>query len=148
MKVSSIRGVLTIGVVLGLCASAIGVVIEVPVTPAYLKQEPKSFSIRAESKPDGLVHFTITRPVSSERYVVAELTVRKDSDVVCQSSIPAYVRERSATYYVAIAPQYLPDSTFELSDRTFGGTISNPIPLPGGTDYLIHLKDFAPKTPR
>ena len=130
-----------------LCSAAVAVVVQVRVTRASIKQDPKAFSIEAEARPDGLVHFTITRGMPAERYVVAELTIRNGPTLIARSSVPAFVRERSATYYVSIAPDYLADSTLELSDRTFSDNKPNPLPLPGGTDFVISLKDFAPAAP-
>src|SRR5438270_9898321 len=82
-----------------LCSAAVAVVVQVQVTPASIKQEPKAFSIEAEARPDGLVHFTIARRMPAERYVVAELTIRKGPALIARSSVPAFVREHSATYY-------------------------------------------------
>lgn len=144
MKNGLCRPTVSVLVSILLCSAAVGVVIEVRVTPASIKEESKGFSVRSEARPDGLVHFTITRRMPAERYVVAELTVRNGPDIVARSSVPAFVREHSATYYIAISPDYIANSTLELSDRTFGTHNGEPIPLPGGTDFLIALKDFAP----
>lgn len=128
-----------------LSTAVLAVVVRTDVTPVYVKQEPKAFAVKAERRADGLVHFTITRQLKDERYVVASLVVRDGSQVIAESHIPAFVRERSATYYVALAPAYLADSTFELADRTFAGEHkTHPVPLPGGIDFHISLKDFAP----
>jgi len=141
-----IRGAIGLLVLAFLSSSAAAVVIETQVTPTSIRQELKAFSVEAEARPDGLVHFTITRRMPAERYVVAELTIRKGSTIVARSSVPAFVRERSATYYVSIAPEYLDDSTLKLSDRAFSDG-KDPIAEPGGTDFLISLKDFRPAAP-
>jgi hypothetical protein len=139
------RLILVASMALVLSAAVLAVVVRTDVTPAYVKQEPKAFAVTAERRADGLVHFTITRQLKDERYVVASLVVRDGETVIAESHIPAFVRERSATYYVAVAPAYLADSTFELADRSFGGDDkTGPVPLPGGIDFHIALKDFAP----
>ena len=140
-----LRLILIASAALALSTAVLAVVVRTDVTPAYVKEQPKTFVVTAERRADGLVHFTITRQLKDERYVVASLVVRDGSGVIAESHIPAFVRERSATYYVALAPAYLADSTFELADRGFGGDEkTGPVPVPGGIDFHISLKDFAP----
>lgn len=118
---------------------------DVPVTPAYVKENPKEFSILAKKGDDGLIHFTITRHLSEPRYLVARFAVRENGSVVLDGSFPAFVREKAAKYYLAVSPQQLSNAHFELSESGFGDMNGTPIPWVGGTDYQIHLADFAPK---
>jgi hypothetical protein len=125
------------------CASA--VVVEQQVTPAYVKENPKEFSIKVKKRDDGLIQFTVTRQLSRPQYFVASLAVREGSTLLSESNSPSFIRNDSATYYFAVLPKHLPESTFELSERSFGGDAGQEIPFPGGTDYKIRLKDFAPE---
>ena len=129
-------------VALAFSAAAWAVVVQMDVTPASVKQNPKAFSVESKADNDGLIHFTITRHIQGERYVVASLTVSDGKKVIARSAVPAFVREQTAIYYVAIAPDFLADSVFEIADRSFGGDKADPVPLPGGTDFRIALRDF------
>jgi hypothetical protein len=132
-------------IVLAITGEASAATFEVPVTPAYLKLRLKEFSIHAEKRDDGLVHFTITRHLSEPRYLVARFAVRDKGSVVLDGSFPAFVREKSAKYYLAVSPQQLSNAHFELYETVFSGDDKTPYPSPGGTNYQIHLADFAPK---
>lgn len=128
---------------------ASAVVVEQQVTPAYVKENPKAFSIKAKKRDDGLIQFTVTRHLARPQYFVASLAVREGSELVAESNSPSFVRNDSATYYVAVLPKHLPESTFELSERSFAEDHGRDLPLPGGVDYKIRLKDFAPEeTPK
>jgi hypothetical protein len=128
-----------------LAGSASAITLDVPVTPAYLTQKPKEFSIRAEKGDDGLVHFTITRHLSEPRYLVARFTVREKGSVVLDGSFPAFAREKAAKYYLAVSPKQLSGAHFELSDHGIGTVNGTPVGEVGGEDYQIRLADFAPK---
>jgi hypothetical protein len=121
---------------------------DVLVTPAYLKENPKMFSILAKKHDDGLIHFTIKRHLTEPRYLVARIKVSDQDSVVLDSSFPAFVREKSIKYYLAVSPKQLSNAHFELGESGFGTMSGMPIPVIGGTDYQIHLADFAPKASR
>jgi len=53
------------------------VVVEVQVTPAYIKEQPQAFSIKAELRQDGLIHFEVTRHLSQPQYHVTIFRVRQ-----------------------------------------------------------------------
>jgi hypothetical protein len=133
-------------IVFALVGRASAVTVEIPVTPAYLKQKPKEFSIHAEKGDDGLIHFTITRHLSEPRYLVARFMVRDKGAVALDGSFPAFVREKAAKYYLAVSPKQLPNAHFELSDHGIGTVDGTPYGVVGGEDYQIHLADFAPGT--
>ena len=87
-------------IVLAFTDEASALTFDVPVTPAYIKENPKKFSIRAEKHDDGLIHFTITYHLSESRYLVARIEVRDQGSVVLDGSFPAFVREKAVKYYV------------------------------------------------
>ncbi|MBV9124497.1 MAG: hypothetical protein JO112_14155 [Planctomycetes bacterium] len=126
-----------------LATRAPAVVVQVDVTPAYLKEHPKTFSIKVEKK-DGMLQFTIIRHLSRPQYLVASLTVRQGAALVAESHFPSFAREEAAKYYFSLAPEYLADSAFELAERSFQPADGHgqEVPLPGGIDYEIRLKEF------
>jgi len=132
-------------IALALAGEASAVVVEQPVTLAFLKEHPKAFSIKAANQDDGLIRFTITRHLSQPRYLVASFSVRRGPSVVAKSHFPSFAREESAIYHLVVSPKHLAGSEFQLSERSFSSAGGNPIPLPGGTDYKIKLEDFAPR---
>ena len=99
-------------IVLAFTDEASALTFDVPVTPAYIKENPQKFSIRAEKHDDGLIHFTITYNLSESRYLVARIEVRDQGSVVLDGSFPAFVREKAVKYYVAVSPKQLSDGTF------------------------------------
>jgi hypothetical protein len=140
--------IVMLAIVLAYTGEASAITIEIPVTPAYLKENPKEFSIHAEKRDDGLIHFTITRHLSEPRYLIAGLKVRDQGSVVLEGSFPAVVKEKAVKYYLAVSSKQLSNTDFELSEHgfnAFSATDETPIPWIGGEDYQIHLADFAPK---
>ena len=133
-----------ITVVLAFAAEASAVVIEVPVTPAFLKNNPRAFSIKVKKRDDGRIEFTIVRNLSGPRYLVSSLAIRRSSSLVLESRFPSFVRKGAATYYFTVAPEHVVNSDLQISETYFTGADKNPIPLPGGMHYKIQLRDFAP----
>src|SRR3954466_7628154 len=74
-----------------LAAPAGAVVVQVPVTAAYLREHPKAFAIQAEKRDDGLLHFTITHRLDEPRYLVAHFALREGGATVAQTHFPAFV---------------------------------------------------------
>lgn len=126
-------------------ATVFAVVVKQQVTPEYLETHPQAFAVKSERRDDGLVQFTVTRKPGKPHYLVATLTIRRDDSLVAETSFPAFVREDSVVYHFAVRPEHLAQSEFEISERSFGDDERRPVPLPGGTDYQILLKDFAPE---
>ena len=129
------------------CSSAHALTVEQHVTSDYLKQHPNQFKITAEQREDGLIHFKIIFSLSEPRYLVSHFTARNAGGILAQSHSPLFARERTATFYVDLSKECLEDSQFTLSEHSFT-TIRDgedtPVPIPGGTEYIIRLKDFAP----
>jgi hypothetical protein len=131
--------------------AALAVVVQREWTPTDLKQNPVEFSVTTEMQNDGLVHFKVIHKTATSRWVQANLVVKKGDTRIAETHFPAFVREDSTTYYFAISPEYLADSTLELAERGIGEAKGaggrQPIPVPGGTDNVFQLKKFAPKLP-
>lgn len=136
--------ILTLALAGILCPVTRAVVVEVQVSPQYMKQAPGTFTIDAKQGPEGLIHFTITHSLREDRYIVATLTVRNERKVVAQFHVPSFVRERTITCYASLDPDYLAHSSLEIAERTFAASDkTHLVPLPGGIDYQIRLQDFA-----
>ncbi len=139
-------------VVATVSTTALAVVVRREWTPDDVKQNPAEFSVTAEMKDDGLVHFAVTRKLAKPCWIQAHLLVRKGETRIVEMRFPAVVREDSITYYFAISPEYLDDSTLELAERGIGYAVNaaderHPLPGTGGTDNVFQLEKFAPKTP-
>jgi hypothetical protein len=130
--------VLTIIFILADRATAL--VIRQSVTPASVQEKESRFSITAERRKDGLIHFTITYRLPRPQYLVAHFEVREGEATVLKTDTPSFVHESSATYDIALSPRRLADSKFELSENAFGESGGQPVALPGGTIYQIDLE--------
>lgn len=136
---------MSMAIALALTGEASAVTVKQAVTPAWLKDNPKMFSIEAEERDDGLIHFTVTRRLSKPRYLVGHFEVTEDDATVLESHFPAFVRERTATYHLVLSPNYLSGASFVLSEHGFSESDEAPVPWVGGTVYQIRLADFAPE---
>jgi hypothetical protein len=137
-------------VVVLVSATASAVTIQIEITPDSLKQKgAPAFSVSSEMRKDGLVHFTVIHKLTDPRWLNASLVVQKGDTCVAETHFPAVVREDSITYYLSVSPDFLADSTLELSEHAIGGVGDRQaLPSIGGTDYLFRLKKFAPEMPR
>jgi hypothetical protein len=130
-------------VVLLLTHSASAVIVQMPVTPASVREKDSKFTIKSELRKDGMVHFTITYRLARPQYLVAHFELREGTTTLAQTDTPAYVREGEATFYVAVSAKQLADSKFELSEHAFQDSGGRAIALPGGTIYQLNLPAFA-----
>jgi len=128
---------------LGLVSVASALTVCHAVTPAYVNDNPKQFSVVTEKRDDGLLHFTITRQLSRPSYLVATTEVRDGDKVLFQSTASAFVHEDTATYYVTVAPERVADASFELFEGSFDESSGKPIAVIGGTIYQFQLGEFA-----
>jgi hypothetical protein len=129
----------------GLASGAAALTIEQPVTRAYLKEHAKEFSLSAEKRNDGLVHFKLVRQLKEPRSLVGHFKVHAQDGMVVESHSPAFVREKSATYHFVVSPKHLKFAQFELSEHGFDDDEGEPFPWIGGTIYQFRLADFAPR---
>ena len=124
------------------CSTAKALTVEQQVTPQYVKEQPDRFKITLEKR-EGMMHFTIVYKLHEPRYLVSHLVVRNDSSILAESHTPLFARERSATFYVVLSKECLASSRFMISENSFASSNGEDIPMPGGTEYVFHLKDFA-----
>src|SRR3954451_10682197 len=130
-----VRRVVVLVTVLLLSNAASALTVEEPVTPASVKEKDSKFSIKAELRQDGLVHFTITHRLARAQYLVAHFELRDGGTTLVKTDTPAYVREGEATYHVAVSQKQLAESKFEVSEHAFDESGGRPVALPGGTIY-------------
>jgi hypothetical protein len=140
----SIAVVALVSLLTGRAAAVVGTA---SVTPASVKKDGSRFSVTAETRDDGLIHFKITYRLPAPQYLVAHFEVRDGETVVANSDTPSFVREGSATYHLAVSPKHLAGSTFELSENSFAESGGTPVPLPGGMIYQIDLQAFGKDAP-
>jgi hypothetical protein len=126
---------------------ASAVVTREPVTPASVKETDSKFSVKAEKRQDGLIHFTVTYSLPRPQYLVAHFELRDGDTTLVKTDTPGFVREAAATYHVAVSPKHMANSRFELSWNAFRESGGQPVPLPGGTIYEIDLEAFGKNAP-
>lgn len=129
--------------VLGAAQRAHALTVDCPVTPAYVRENPGTIEVVAEKRADGLVAFKVTLHVPRPSYVVAHSRTTDKNQTQAETSSPAFVREKSAEYYIALAPERIADTHFDLFMGTFADSNGDPVPLPGGINYQIALAEFA-----
>jgi hypothetical protein len=123
-------------------------VVEEPVTPVSVHVKDSKFTVTAEKGKDGLIHFTIVYRPPRLQYLVAHFELRKGGATLAKIDAPAFVREESATYYVAVAPADLAGAKFDLSENyvdDHGG--KSGLPSPDGAIYRIDLQAFGKDAP-
>lgn len=112
------------------------------VTPAYLREHAKEFSLKVTRKENGLLGFTLVRTLSQPKFRVARLVVKRDGETMAESSTPSFARNTSNSFFFSISARDLAGSEFELSESHFVGPDHNPAPLPGSINYRFRLRDF------
>ncbi len=121
-------------------ATASAITVETQVTPKSAKAE--KFFVESTRRDDGRVEFTITRKFERPAYLVANLRVRKDGDFVADSHHTSFTSEDSESWHFVLSDRYLADAVFELYVGTFSTLDGKKIPVVGGIDYKIRLRDF------
>ncbi len=128
---------------LSIAAISSALTIDVTVTPAYIVENPHTFSVKAERRNDGLIHFTITYQLSRPTYLVMNSDISADGHIRFQSTSSFACNDNSATYQLAISPASLAETHFELFAGTFVKTDGHTEAIPGGIAYKIQLAEFA-----
>ncbi|MGA2543497.1 MAG: hypothetical protein ABSG78_18260 [Verrucomicrobiota bacterium] len=126
--------------------SALAMTIKEQVTPAYVREHPKEWSVEVTKGEDGLIHFTIKHDVEKPKYHVAHFAVYHQSKLIATSDIPSFGKKRGNTFYFSLSAEDLAESKFDLSDGDVDGSSDDAIPMPGLT--IIHQfrpLDFVPE---
>jgi hypothetical protein len=126
-----------------LSTSALAVTDFLPVTPAYVREHPKEWSVDVTKGKDELIHFIIKRHVNKRSYHVAHLRVYQQSTLVRKSDTPSIATNGWNTLQFSLSPEDIAESTFELSEHGLGDV--GDVPAAGGTDYQFRLSEFVPE---
>ena len=135
-----------IALLLSSAGAASALTVDVPVTPAYLREHPKTLALKIARRPDGLLAFTITRTLPQRRYFVARLLIRQEGKLLVDTSIPSYGRKDANSFFFSLAPESLAQAEFELSESFVSGSAEEPILTPGTINYQFRLRDHVPET--
>lgn len=128
---------------LSIAAASSALTIDVTVTPAYIAENPGTFSVKAERRNDGLIHFTITYQLSRPTYLVMNSDISAEGHILFQATSMNACKDKSAIYQLAINPTSLASARFALFAGTFVETNGQITPIPGGVNYKIQLAEFA-----
>ena len=129
-------------VVAVLSSTALALSIDVPVTPADVREHPKEWFVDVTKGEDGLIHFTIKHHVETRTYHLAHLDVHHQSKLIATSSTPSFGTKGWNTFYFSLSPEDVAASKFDLGECYLGG---GDLPAPGTTDYQFKLTDFIPE---
>ena len=131
-----------------LSSTASALTIQLQVTPAYVREHLKEWSVKVTRKESGLIQFTVVRNLSEPKYLVAHLAVRHAGRLIATSDTPLFGKKKDNTFYLSISTEDIAESTFELSEHGLGSTVNGvevDIPVVGGIDYQFRLLDFVPE---
>ena len=121
---------------------------ESEVTPAYVHEHPKEWSVKATRKEGGLIEFTVIRTLSEPKYLVAHLAVHHAGKLVATSDTPVFAKQKGNTFYFSISVEDIAESKFDLSESGLGSTVNGvevDIPIVGSNVYQFRLWDFIPE---
>jgi len=137
----SVRLLPGLALLLSFAGAASALTVDVPVTPAYLREHAATLSLKVARRPDGLLAFTIARKLPERRYFVARLRIRREGKTLAETSIPSYGRKDTNSFFFAVAPESFAQAEFELSESTLSGSAEDPVLLPGSINYQFRLRD-------
>ena len=114
-------------------------------TAAYVRENPKEWSVKVSRKDNGLIQFTIVRTLSEPRYLVAHLAVHHAGKVIAESDTPIVGHKEENTFYFALSQEDLAESKFDLSESGFATSGVRVIPIVGSNIHQFALLEFVPK---
>ena len=116
--------------------------VDTKVTPAYVREHAKEFSVKVTKGKNGLIEFRITRTLSQPMYLVARLDVYHQGKIIASSTTPSFGKKYDNDFYFSISPEDVPESKFELGESSFAESGGDLVPMPGTTNYQFPLQDF------
>jgi len=144
MKMTLLSYLLAVGTAIPLFA----LTVNEPLTPEYLTEHPKEWSLKVTKGKNGLIDFKMIRTVPNPVYLVAHFSVHHQGKVIAESHTPAFTRNRENTFYFSLAPEDIADSTFELGESSFTESGGQAVPVVGTIIYQFQLTDFVPEALR
>jgi hypothetical protein len=118
---------------------------EVTVTPAYVRDHPKEFSVDVTKGNDGLIHFIVKHDVAMPMYHVAHFAISHQGRLVAESFTPLFGKKQGNTFHFSISAEDIAGAKFALSDSAVAGSGDDAVPLGGTTIHQFRLLDFVPK---
>lgn len=61
---------------------------DLPVTPDYVREHSKEWSVKVTKGKEGLIQFTIVRTVAKPKYLVAHLAIEQEGKTIAETSTP------------------------------------------------------------
>jgi len=114
-------------------------------TPAYVREHPKEWSIEVAKGKAGLIDFTIKHDVATRMYHVAHLEVYHQGKLIATSDTPSFGKKHDNTFYFSISAEDIAESKFDLSDSALKGAGDDAVPEPGTIVHQFRLLDFVPE---
>jgi hypothetical protein len=114
------------------------------VTPAYVREHSREFSVTVTQGKNGLIKFRIVRILSKPMYLVAHLEIYHQGKIIAESSTPSFGKKHDNNFYFSISPDDLMESKFELGESSFAESGDNAVPILGTINYQFSLRDFVP----
>jgi len=128
-----------------LSTTALALTINEQVTPAYVREHPKEWSVKVTQGKDGLIDFTIKHDVEKPMYHVAHLAVYHQGKLIATSDTPSFGKRRGNTFYFSLSAEDIAESKFDLSDGALAGSGDDALPEVGTTIHQFRLLDFVPE---
>jgi len=120
--------------------------LELKVTPAYVREHPKEWSVKVAREESGLIQFTIVRTLSEPKYLVAHLAVHHAGKLIAKSDTPLFGKKNGNTLYFSISAEDIAESRFDISESGLSSSTVNgvkrDIPVVGSNVYQFQLLDF------
>jgi len=128
-----------------LATTALALTVNLQVTPAYVREHPKEWSVKVVKGREGLIDFTIKHAVATRMYHVAHLEVYHQGKLIATSDTPSFGKKHDNTFYFSISAEDIAESKFDLSDSALKGAGDDAVPEPGTIVHQFRLLDFVPE---
>jgi hypothetical protein len=138
MKTTSLAAALVAAV---FSTAAFALTVERAVSPDYLREHPKEFSVTVRKAENGLLAFTVVRTLPEPKYLVAHLSVRQQGKMIAESRTPSFAKWGDNTFHFSLSPEHVDESRFEIGESS----ARDGVPLPGTVKYQFHIRDFVPE---
>jgi hypothetical protein len=125
-----------------LSTTVLALTVQLEVTPAYVRDHPKEWSVKVTKGKDGLTHFTIKHDVVRPMYHVAHLAVYHQGKLIASSDTPLFGKKQGNTFHFSISVEDIAESKFDLSDSALSGSGEDALPVVGTTIHQFRLSDF------